>query len=144
MVELLLGEPVGQALELGHAVDETGVTLGHRGRGIERAVLGHARAQQATHRVARVAAQLRVGDPRLLEVEDVEEAVAEDLAHQLTGGIGARGMNGTLMPTTPATRSGCEQRQLPHDHRAPVVADEHRLLLAERVEQPDQVAGEVP
>ena len=44
-------------------------------------------------------------------------------------------MNGTLMPTTPATRSGREQRELPDDHRPPVVADEDGALLAEVVEQ---------
>ena len=52
-------------------------------------------------------------------------------------------MKGTLIPTTPATRSGCEQRELPDDHRAPVVTDEHGPLLADVVEQREQVAGQV-
>ena len=36
-----------------------------------------------------------------------------------------------------------EQRHHPHDQAAPVVADEDRALDAERVEQADQVAGQV-
>ena len=35
-----------------------------------------------------------------------------------------------------------QQRGVPHDHGAPVVADEHRLLDADVVEQADKVAGQ--
>ena len=37
---------------------------------------------------------------------------------------------------------GVQQRGVPHDHGAPVVADEHRLLRADVVQQADEVAGQ--
>ena len=59
------------------------------------------------------------------------------------GGMGGRGRYGVLTPTTPATRLGVQQRHLPHDEAAPVVADEDGPLDAQVVEQADQVTGEV-
>ena len=47
------------------------------------------------------------------------------------------------MPTTARKRSGRTQRRGPRDDRAPVVADDHRLLLAERVAQAEHVADQV-
>ena len=47
------------------------------------------------------------------------------------------------MPTTPATRSGCSSASCHTTIDAPVVADEHRLLGADVVEQADEVAGQV-
>ena len=47
------------------------------------------------------------------------------------------------MPDDAGDPFGVQQRELPHDHRAPVVADEHCLLVADVVEQPEHVAGQV-
>ena len=96
------------------------------------------------HRLGRVGAEVGVGHAGLLEVEDVEEAVAERRAHERAPApSGPRGRSGTLIATTPVIAIGVEQRHLPDDHRAPVVADEGRLLGADVVEQAEQVVGEV-
>ena len=58
------------------------------------------------------------------------------------GGAGARGTNGTLSPATARTRSGWIQRHPPDHEGAPVVPDEDRALLVERVEQADHVGAQ--
>ena len=62
----------------------------------------------ASHCRGRVAVQFGVGRAGLLEIQDVEEVVAEHPAEQ-PGSVGTcgRGTGGTLSPATPANRSGC-------------------------------------
>ena len=48
-----------------------------------------------------------------------------------------------LTPMTPATRVGMKQRHRPGDDAAPVVADEDGLLDLQRVEQADEIAGQM-
>ena len=38
---------------------------------------------------------------------------------------------------------GVQPGQIPHDQRPPVVADEHGVVLADVVEQPEEVVGEL-
>ena len=58
-------------------------------------------------------------------------------------GTCGRGTGGTLSPATPANRSGCSSGGAPRHHGAEVVADEHRLLGADVVEQADEVGGQL-
>ena len=51
-------------------------------------------------------------------------------------------MGGTLSPADRPDPAGMQQRGVPYDHGAPVVADEHRLLHADLIEQGDKVAGQ--
>ena len=59
------------------------------------------------------------------------------------GGAGERGNSGVFTPTTAATRLRRQQRRLPDDDTAPVMADDRRLLDPERVEQSGEIADEV-
>ena len=82
------------------AVDEAPSVVGEHRPG--RSAAGSVRvapAQHAAHRGGGSAPSSASATPGLLEVEDVEEGVAEHLAHRAAvGGSGARGRNGTLMP----------------------------------------------
>ena len=97
---------------------------------------------------AKVDVELGLGDARLLEVEDVEEAVAEPGAHGV-GRLHRRGWARRDPAPVHAERGdrvetvGPEQRGVPRHRRAPIVADDRGALDAERVEQPDQVADQV-
>ena len=108
-----------------------------RGR-VEEAVLvardvAGERVEQAAERAAKVDVELALGDTRLLEVEDVEEVVAERGAHGVgrlhrrrrarrdAAPVHAEGGDG-VEPVGP------EQRRVPRHRRAPVVADDRGAL----------------
>ena len=95
------------------------------------------------HRLGRVGAEVGVGHAGLLEVEDVEEALAERRAHERHRRHRPAGEERHAHRHHPGHPVGVEQRHLADDHRAPVVADEDRLLGADVVEQAEQVVGEV-
>ncbi len=59
------------------------------------------------------------------------------------GFTGIRGRKGVLRPTTPGHAVAVQQWHLPDHEAAPVVTHEHGPLDVERVEQADQVAGQV-
>ena len=85
------------------------------------------------------ASQLRLGDARLLEVQDVEEVVGEDLLEERRRRQrrprrvrhAQRGDGGKAL--------WIEQRAVPRDRRAPVVADDDGGALAERIEHADGI-----
>ena len=144
VVELGLRQPRGKGVGFRQPLDETAaVGCGCRAD-IESVFLGQTQSREhAPHRRRRIATEVRVGDAGLLEVEDVEERVAEHLAHDLDGWHRAarEERNAHAHDTGDAFRR--QQRELPHDHRAPVVADEHRAFLADVVEEAEQVVREV-
>ena len=100
-------------------------------------------AEHAPHRLRRVAAEVGVGDTRLLEVDDVEEVVGEQLAHLLHRRERTTRKEGDAHPDDAGDAVGVQEAHLPHDERTPVVADEHRLLGTGVVEHAEQVVGEV-
>ena len=51
-------------------------------------------------------------------------------------------MGGTLSPADRPDPVGMQQCGVPHHHGAPVVADEHRLLQADLIQQGDEIAGQ--
>ena len=93
--------------------------------------------------VAGSAPRSGVGDARLLEVEDVEEGVAEDLAHHLHRRHRRTRQERHAHAAHPGDPVGVQQRHLPDDHRPPVVADEDGPLRTEVVEQAEEVVGQV-
>ena len=106
--------------------------------------LGQAQAgEHAAHRRRGIACEVRVGDAGLLEVHDVEERVAEDLAHHRNRRDGCTRDERHAHADDSRDALGREQRELPHHHRAPVVPDEHGALFTDVVEEPEQVVGEV-
>jgi hypothetical protein len=95
------------------------------------------------HGGGRVAVQLGIGGTVLLEVQDVEEVVAEDLAERLR--------RRHLRPRDGWHAQACDagepvrvqQRGAPRHHAAEVVADEHGPFGADVVEQTDDVGGQL-
>ena len=89
-----------------------------RSRG--RRVTGRAQAaDHAPHGLGRVGVQFGVGHPGLLEIEHVEEVVAEDRAERLRSAESGRAAPAERSsPTTAATRSGCSSAE-PHTTGAP-------------------------
>ncbi len=145
VVELGLRQPVGQALGLGHAVDEAAAVVGEERGRVGAAAVGRHRgaAEHPAHGAGRVASELGVGHPRLLEVEHVEEGVPEELAHHLRRRLGPAGHERHAHPDHSRHPLGGELGQGPGDDRPPVVADHDGLLDALGVEDGEQVAGEV-
>ena len=95
--------------------------------------------------VAGSRAEVGVGDAGLLEVERCRRTSSPktwrmscDRRHRRRGARTARSCRRRRRPAR-----GASSARLPHDHRAPVVADEHGPLLADVVEQAEQVVGEV-
>src|SRR5262245_23369966 len=83
VVELGGRQPGRQGVGLGHPLDEPPPVVGeHAGIGGRFGSPGRA-GQHAAHGAGGVGAQLGVGDARLLEVEDVEEVVADSAPHRL-------------------------------------------------------------
>ena len=145
VVELLLGQPVGQPVGLGQPLDEAPAVVGehrrHRLRGAPSAPRGRRACGASSSRDRRPARRRRRPAPGSTGCR--RTCRRRPGASPAMGGIGPAGRNGTLMPDDAGHPLGVEQRQAPHDHRAPVVADEHGLLFADVVEQAEQVVGEV-
>ena len=104
------------------------------------------RAQAGDHApqgLGRVGSQFGIGDPGLLEIEHVEEVVAEQHAKRLRRrdlGAWHRRNAQTDHGRDPI---GMQLRRAPHHRGAPVVTDEHRPLGADVVEQADHVGGQL-
>ena len=92
---------------------------------------------------ARVGVELALGDPRFLEVEDVIKVVAVGLLHRLE----RRGPGPAAVRHAHRDQAGeavgMEEKAVPRHQRAPVVADDHRRLLAERIDDSDHIRREV-
>ena len=89
-----------------------------------------------------IALELGLGDARLLEVELIEQRVV-GLRHRRGRAHGRARPERDAQADDGAEAVGPQQRSVPGDRRAPVVAGDHRLSLAERVEQADHVADQV-
>ena len=100
------------------------------------------RREQSPERGRRVGGQLGVGRPGFLEVEDVEELVAEQPPEGLRGRDLRARHRGQAQPRHRAEPLRMQQRCGPGHHRAEVVAHQHGLLGADSVEQPDDVGGQ--
>ena len=143
VVEILLGEPGREPLRIDHAREEAcrlrqvevpGLLGWHRaGGGVEH------HAQHA----ARVGIELALGLPGLLEIEDVEEALAGHGLHQLRGRHGRAWNEGHRHADHAAEAIGPQQRGAPRHDGSPVVADDHGGLGAEGIEQARHVAHQV-
>ena len=136
------GSSVGRRAALAHRVEEA-VALGRqRGHRRLRVALAGRRPQDRAHRPLDVGVELGLGRTDGLEVQDVEEAVARRrLEHVGRRGrpLGVRHADVDHGPDPLGVQAG----EVPHEQRAPVVADEHGVVVAGRVEQGQQVAGEV-
>ena len=98
------------------------------------------RPQHGAHRALDVGLQLALGRADLLEVQDVEEAVAgRGLEHvrrrRRPLGVGHADVDDGPDPI------GVQPGEVPHEQGAPVVADEHGVVVAGGVEQAEQVAA---
>ena len=104
---------------------------------------GRQRAHQLAQRGGRVAVQFGVGGSRLLEVEDVEEVVAEDPAE----GLRRRHLRPRDRWNTQPDHTGepvrVQQRGAPGHHAAEVVADDDRAFCSDVIEQADDVGGQL-
>ena len=98
--------------------------------------------EQAADGVARVALELRLGDPRRLEIELVVER----------GLVLRHGAGRTFRAARPERRAQADdsaepvrpqKRGVPGDRRAPIVPDDDRPLRPERVDDADHVADEM-
>ena len=98
--------------------------------------------EQPPERGRRIGGQLGVGRSGFLEVEDVEELVAEQPPEGLRGRDLRAGHRGQAQPGHGAESLRMQQRCGPGHHRAEVVAHQHGLLGADSVEQPDDVGGQ--
>jgi hypothetical protein len=142
VIDLLRRDPGRQAVGFRQALDEAcGARFDHAQRG--RRILGPRQPTQHPHDgPARVGAQLSVGRPGLLEIEHVEEVVAEDRAERCR----RRHLRARHRRNAHADDGldpfRVQLRRTPHHRGAPVVADEYRFLGADVVEQADQVAGQ--
>ena len=83
-----------------------------------------------------------VGDAGLLEVNDVH-VLAEHGAHGHDG-IDRRALKKWRVDADDAGATvGVIDRHLPDDEPAPIVADEHGLLVTERIEEAREIAGQM-
>src|SRR5208337_5157048 len=98
--------------------------------------------EKATDGVARVALELRLGDPRRLEIELVVDR----------GLVLRHGAGRTPRAARPKRRAKADdsaepvrpqKRGVPGDRRAPIVPDDDRPLRPERVDDADHVADEM-
>ena len=89
-----------------------------------------------------VALELGLGHAGRLEVELVEHRVV-GLGHQGRRTRGAAGQERHAEADDSAHAVGTQQRGMPGDRRAPVVAGHHGRLRAEGVDQPDDIADQV-
>ena len=147
-VEVGVREPRERARQLVDDVDE------RPGTRIEEPVLvARDVARQPVERrpqgAPQIGVELRLGDAGLLEVEEVEEVVAQRRPH----GIGGLRRAGSGPARSPAKwmlsaamarkRSGRRSAAVPRHRAAPVVAHDDRGVDAARVEQADDVADEM-
>ena len=98
--------------------------------------------QQLAEGAGQVAGELGVGHAGFLEVHHVE-GIAEAGPHGRDRRPGTARAVGHAQPDHPADPVRPQQRGVPGHRRAPVVPGDDRLLLAERVHQPDDIAGQV-
>ena len=104
--------------------------------------VARAEIEDAADRGARVALELGLGDARLLEIDPVVVGLAGRFqrferhreAAPAVRHAQARDRRKDVRP---------HQRRMPGDRRAPVMADDHGALLAERLDQRDHVADSV-
>ena len=96
------------------------------------------RIQHGAHVAARVGVEFGLGRPDVLEVQHVEELVTEDVAEDLGRRPGCVRV-GDAHVVDGRDPLGVEAPHLPHDHGAPVVPGERRLVVAVVVEQSAQV-----
>ncbi len=92
-------------------------------------------------RGAQVGLELPLGRTDLLEVEDVEEAVAHDRPQELGGSGGPERERHADAGDGPHPL-GVQPGQVPDDQRAPVVPHEHGLVVAGLVDEAEQVVAE--
>ena len=74
---------------------------------------------------------------------DHVEIIPEPLAHDLGGRNRCRRAEGDTQTGNGPDAIGVGQSQRPNDSGTPVMADEHRLLLAKRIEYSDQILADI-
>src|SRR3954453_8630487 len=99
-------------------------------------------AEHDPHGAGDVMLELGLGDTRHLEILPVEVGDAA-LTQQLERLAAAAERRRHAETRDSREDVGTEQRRMPGDWCAPVVADDHRLALAERLHQADYVADGV-
>ena len=104
-------------------------------------------AAQAAHHPAHgsggVAVEFGVGDAGLLEIEDVEEVLAERVAERLRRRHLRAGQRRDAQRGDGRDPVGVQQWRVPHHDGTPVVADPDGALGADVVEQADDVGGQL-
>ena len=102
------------------------------------------RGPPKTRSIVSAVSRLRfgVGHAGFLEVEDVEEVLAERVAPDLDRRTERTRHRGHAQPDHAADTVGVQEREVPGDHRAPVVADDHGAFGADVVEQSGEVAAQ--
>jgi hypothetical protein len=144
-VEIGLGQPVGHRVGVVEAIAHLGAP-GDRRHRADRGVGWRGVARCGVHEPAEPAAHvgldLGLGAPRFLEVLDVELLVT---GHRPHGGQRPylRGRRvGHRQPGDGGEDVRPQQCGGPRDRRAPVVADDRRLVRPERADEPDVVGDE--
>ncbi|SIJ18215.1 Uncharacterised protein [Mycobacteroides abscessus subsp. abscessus] len=138
MVQLVLAQPFGQLAGIRHALNESrGPGCDHRGA----VDAGHP-SHHAAHRGCRVPVEIGVGDARFLEVQDVEEVVAEQFVPRLCGRDLTAPGEGHREADHSGHAFGDGERGMPGDHGAPVVSDECRLSGPHVIENSEEVIRE--
>jgi hypothetical protein len=142
VLEVVVGQPVRQPVGFGEPVDEIlGSRCGHP-HGGRLVPAGPHPAQHPAHGAVRVCGHLGIGHTRLLEIQNVEEVIAENPPE----GLGRRSQRAGYRRHAQTGHRGdpvrMQQRRTPGHHRTPVVPDDRTPPRTGPIQQGHQISGQ--
>ena len=143
-VEVVLSEPVGKLLRSCEAVEELGVLWFVHERSADARVgsaFGGGAVHKHQHRPPDVRLELLLRHTRLLEVKHVEEVVLEHRLEHLRRWHRRPRQERHAERRDRAVAVRVKDGRVPGHRCAPIVADDHRRLLAQCIEDPEAGLG---